>query len=76
MGRRPCCSKEGLNRGPWSAPEDKILVNYIKLHGEGKWRDLPRRAGMQISNFFASVFNSLACSAACRNYETDRVFMY
>ena len=48
MGRRPCCSKEGLNRGAWSAWEDKILRDYIKTHGEGKWRDLPKRAGEDI----------------------------
>lgn len=45
MGRSPCCSKEGLNRGAWTALEDKILTAYIKAHGEGKWRNLPKRAG-------------------------------
>ncbi|XP_078180319.1 transcription factor MYB1-like [Carex rostrata] len=47
MGRRPCCTKEGLNRGAWSAKEDEILAEYIKIHGEGKWRDLPKRAGLK-----------------------------
>ncbi|KAL5065809.1 hypothetical protein RYX36_027546 [Vicia faba] len=47
MGRSPCCSKEGLNRGAWTSHEDKILTNYIKLHGEGKWRNLPKRAGLK-----------------------------
>ncbi|XP_058108566.1 transcription factor MYB1-like [Magnolia sinica] len=47
MGRTPCCSKEGLNRGAWSATEDKILSDYIKLHGEGRWRNLPKRAGLK-----------------------------
>ncbi|RVX05538.1 Transcription factor TT2 [Vitis vinifera] len=47
MGRRPCCAKEGLNRGSWSAWEDKILCNYVEVHGEGKWRDLPQRAGLK-----------------------------
>ncbi|WOL20195.1 hypothetical protein Cni_G28999 [Canna indica] len=47
MGRRPCCSKEGLNRGAWSAREDKILTDYVTAHGEGKWRDLPKRAGLK-----------------------------
>ncbi|KAJ8491431.1 hypothetical protein OPV22_013152 [Ensete ventricosum] len=47
MGRRPCCSKEGLNRGAWSAFEDRVLSEYIKTHGEGKWRDLPKRAGLK-----------------------------
>ncbi|XP_064940744.1 transcription factor MYB1-like isoform X1 [Musa acuminata AAA Group] len=47
MGRRPCCSKEGLNRGAWSAREDQILTDYITTHGEGKWRDLPESAGLK-----------------------------
>lgn len=45
MGRSPCCSKEGLNRGAWTAHEDKILRDYITVHGEGRWRNLPKRAG-------------------------------
>ncbi|GMH16576.1 hypothetical protein Nepgr_018417 [Nepenthes gracilis] len=47
MGRRPCCAKEGLNRGAWSVREDEILVKYIHTHGDGKWRDLPQRAGLK-----------------------------
>ncbi|GAB4854533.1 Transcription factor MYB1 [Ancistrocladus abbreviatus] len=47
MGRRPCCNKEGLNRGAWTAQEDKILSDYIKTHGEGKWNSLPRSAGLK-----------------------------
>ncbi|KDP33718.1 hypothetical protein JCGZ_07289 [Jatropha curcas] len=38
MRDKAWCGKEGLNRGTWSASEDKILINYIKVHGEGKWR--------------------------------------
>ncbi|KAK4354525.1 hypothetical protein RND71_026719 [Anisodus tanguticus] len=47
MGRKPCCSKEGLNKGAWTPIEDKILIDYIKVHGEGKWRNLPKRAGLK-----------------------------
>ncbi|XP_039051003.1 transcription factor MYB1-like [Hibiscus syriacus] len=47
MGRTPCCSKEGLNRGAWTALEDKTLTDYIKQHGEGRWRNLPKRAGLK-----------------------------
>ncbi|XP_020258423.1 transcription factor MYB6-like [Asparagus officinalis] len=47
MGRKPCCSKVGLNKGAWTAMEDKILANYINTHGEGKWRSLPKIAGLQ-----------------------------
>ncbi|KAI4335234.1 hypothetical protein L6164_013900 [Bauhinia variegata] len=47
MGRSPCCLKEGLNRGAWTAHEDKILTEYITVHGEGRWRNLPKRAGLK-----------------------------
>ncbi|KAI8529702.1 hypothetical protein RHMOL_Rhmol12G0245600 [Rhododendron molle] len=47
MGRSPCCAKEGLNRGAWTAMEDKILTEYIRVNGEGKWRNLPKRAGLK-----------------------------
>ncbi|GLT98775.1 hypothetical protein SLE2022_162580 [Rubroshorea leprosula] len=47
MGRSPCCSKEGLNRGAWTAHEDQILTDYIKAHGEGRWKNLPQRAGLK-----------------------------
>ncbi|KAK9075766.1 hypothetical protein SSX86_004095 [Deinandra increscens subsp. villosa] len=47
MGRSPCCSSTGLNRGSWTASEDKILSDYIKLHGEGKWREHPVKAGLK-----------------------------
>ncbi|KAK1369386.1 MYB transcription factor [Heracleum sosnowskyi] len=47
MGRRPCCSKEGLNRGAWTASEDTVLAAYIQQHGEGNWRNLPCRAGLK-----------------------------
>ncbi|XP_050228954.1 myb-related protein 308-like [Mercurialis annua] len=54
MGRTPCCSKVGLHRGPWTAREDKILINYIRAHGEGHWRSLPKKAGL------------LRCGKSCR----------
>ncbi|XP_031282725.1 transcription repressor MYB6-like [Pistacia vera] len=47
MGRAPCCSKEGLNKGAWTAIEDQILCDYIKTHGEGKWRRIPKEAGLK-----------------------------
>lgn len=47
MGRSPCCAKEGLNRGAWTAAEDQILTDYIKVHGEGRWRNLPKKAGLK-----------------------------
>ncbi|KAJ8767497.1 hypothetical protein K2173_017541 [Erythroxylum novogranatense] len=47
MGRTPCCSKEGITRGAWAALEDKILTEYVKIHGEGKWRNVPKQTGLK-----------------------------
>ncbi|XP_047311984.1 transcription factor MYB1-like [Impatiens glandulifera] len=37
----------GMNRGAWTAMEDKILEEHINVHGEGKWKHLPKRAGLK-----------------------------
>ncbi|XP_058073783.1 transcription repressor MYB5-like [Magnolia sinica] len=50
----PCCSKVGLKRGPWTPEEDSLLCNYIAREGEGRWRTLPKRAGL------------LRCGKSCR----------
>ncbi|TYJ20901.1 hypothetical protein E1A91_A08G028100v1 [Gossypium mustelinum] len=50
MGKQPACSsdKNGeFKRGPWTAEEDKILIDYIQKHGHGKWRTLPTNAGLK-----------------------------
>ncbi|TKW20396.2 hypothetical protein SEVIR_4G085450v4 [Setaria viridis] len=47
MGRRACCAKEGLKRGAWTSKEDDILAAYVKAHGEGKWREVPQKAGLR-----------------------------
>lgn len=50
MGRAPCCSKVGLHRGQWTPREDKLLINYIRAHGEGHWRSLPKKAGIKLDH--------------------------
>ncbi|KAJ8765376.1 hypothetical protein K2173_012073 [Erythroxylum novogranatense] len=54
MGRSPCCEKQHTNKGAWTKEEDERLINYIKLHGEGCWRSLPKAAGL------------LRCGKSCR----------
>ncbi|CAK7339043.1 unnamed protein product [Dovyalis caffra] len=44
--RKPCCDKQGNNKGAWSVQEDQKLIDYIKTHGEGCWRSLPKAAGL------------------------------
>ncbi|KAK4767520.1 hypothetical protein SAY86_015270 [Trapa natans] len=38
---------EELRRGPWTVEEDLTLINYITLHGEGRWNSLARSAGLK-----------------------------
>ncbi|KAJ6368484.1 hypothetical protein OIU78_000973 [Salix suchowensis] len=48
MGRSPCCEKEHTNKGAWTKEEDERLINYIKAHGEGCWRSLPKAAAAEL----------------------------
>ncbi|VFQ65882.1 unnamed protein product [Cuscuta campestris] len=54
MGRSPCCEKAHTNKGAWTKEEDERLTSYIKAHGEGCWRSLPKAAGL------------LRCGKSCR----------
>uniref|UniRef100_A0A5B6YVN7 Putative transcription factor R2R3-MYB1 n=1 Tax=Davidia involucrata TaxID=16924 RepID=A0A5B6YVN7_DAVIN len=54
MGRSPCCEKAHTNKGAWTKEEDQRLINYIRAHGEGCWRSLPKAAGL------------LRCGKSCR----------
>ncbi|MQL72560.1 hypothetical protein Taro_004891 [Colocasia esculenta] len=38
-----------LRKGPWTAEEDLLLVNYIAVHGDGRWNSLARSAGLKRS---------------------------
>ncbi|KAB2092697.1 hypothetical protein ERO13_A02G043800v2 [Gossypium hirsutum] len=39
--------EEGWRKGPWTAEEDKLLIEYVKLHGEGRWNSVARLAGLK-----------------------------
>ncbi|KAE8680168.1 Transcription factor MYB3 [Hibiscus syriacus] len=47
MGKSPGSDKNGLKKGPWTAEEDQILIDYIQKHGHGRWRTLPKNAGLK-----------------------------
>ncbi|PON55847.1 MYB transcription factor [Parasponia andersonii] len=47
MGKTPCCEKNGLKKGPWTPEEDQALIDYIKKNGHGRWRTLPKNAGLK-----------------------------
>ncbi|KAK9276987.1 hypothetical protein L1049_006526 [Liquidambar formosana] len=54
MGRRPCCEKIGLKRGPWTIEEDHKLMSFILNNGIHCWRLVPKLAGL------------LRCGKSCR----------
>ncbi|KAG6388856.1 hypothetical protein SASPL_150292 [Salvia splendens] len=54
MGRSPCCEKAHTNKGAWTKEEDQRLISYIRAHGDGCWRSLPKAAGL------------LRCGKSCR----------
>ncbi|CAN4095883.1 unnamed protein product [Withania somnifera] len=46
MGRWGIIEEE-WRKGPWTAEEDKLLIEYVKLHGEGRWNSVARLAGLK-----------------------------
>ncbi|RRT68729.1 hypothetical protein B296_00007472 [Ensete ventricosum] len=54
MGRQPCCDKVGLKKGPWTADEDRKLINFLLTNGHCCWRAVPKLAGL------------LRCGKSCR----------
>ncbi|CAN1843632.1 Transcription factor MYB101 [Linum perenne] len=45
---------QGLKKGPWTAAEDAILVEYVKKHGEGNWNSVQKNSGL------------MRCGKSCR----------
>ncbi|KAJ4897681.1 myb domain protein 305 [Raphanus sativus] len=39
--------EEGWRKGPWTAEEDRLLIDYVRLHGEGRWNSVARLAGLK-----------------------------
>ncbi|KAK4787893.1 hypothetical protein SAY86_011726 [Trapa natans] len=49
MRKTPSFLNAEMNKGAWTALEDKILVDYVAAHGEGKWGRIPRVSGLKRS---------------------------
>nr|KYP50947.1 Transcription factor WER [Cajanus cajan] len=39
----------GSKKGFWTAQEDKVLGDYVKKHGTGKWNRIPKVTGLKRS---------------------------
>ncbi|KAK9271540.1 hypothetical protein L1049_001900 [Liquidambar formosana] len=40
---------QGWRKGPWTPEEDKLLAEYVSLHGEGRWSCVAKSAGLNRS---------------------------
>ncbi|CAK8570574.1 unnamed protein product [Lathyrus sativus] len=34
-------------KGPWTSEEDRLLIEYVRLHGEGRWNCVARLTGLK-----------------------------
>ncbi|GMI64149.1 myb domain protein 79 [Hibiscus trionum] len=39
--------EEGWRKGPWTAEEDKLLIEYVRVHGEGRWNSVAKLIGLK-----------------------------
>nr|ABD83304.1 Fgenesh protein 125 [Beta vulgaris] len=49
MAAWPVQGQTGWRKGPWTPEEDKLLIEYVNLHGEGRWSSVSRCAGLNRS---------------------------
>ncbi|XP_077228678.1 uncharacterized protein LOC143861688 [Tasmannia lanceolata] len=40
-------AEEGWRKGPWTTEEDKLLIEYVGLHGEGRWNSVAKLTGLK-----------------------------
>ncbi|PWZ45012.1 Transcription factor MYB62 [Zea mays] len=48
-GRRQEEVMDGWRKGPWTGQEDKLLVEHVRQHGEGRWNSVSKLAGLKRS---------------------------
>ncbi|KAI3429979.1 uncharacterized protein J3R85_008485 [Psidium guajava] len=39
--------KKEYKRGLWTAEEDRLLVDYVRVNGKGKWNRIPQKTGLK-----------------------------
>ncbi|KAJ0970403.1 hypothetical protein J5N97_023280 [Dioscorea zingiberensis] len=40
---------DGWRKGPWTPQEDKLLTDYVNIHGEGRWNSISKATGLRRS---------------------------
>ncbi|CAN8258277.1 unnamed protein product [Cochlearia groenlandica] len=39
--------EQGWRKGPWTCEEDRLLIDYVRIHGEGRWNFVAKLAGLK-----------------------------
>ncbi|KAH7434279.1 hypothetical protein KP509_06G009000 [Ceratopteris richardii] len=39
--------RKEMRKGPWSAWEDQLLLDYVSKHGKGNWKEVAQRSGLR-----------------------------
>ena len=50
--------EEGWRKGPWTAEEDRLLIEYVRVHGEGRWNSVARLAGNNNTYIYIYIYYS------------------
>jgi len=48
---------DGWRKGPWTSQEDKLLVEHVRQHGEGRWNSVSKLTGTLAAADFKSKLN-------------------
>lgn len=51
----------GWRKGPWTAEEDRLLHEYVKFHGEGRWNCVSVVAGTYIQHISCQYLMRIVC---------------
>ena len=52
--------EDGWRKGPWTPQEDKLLIDHVNLHGEGRWNSVSKLTGIYIYLYTYNSFMFLS----------------
>ena len=56
---------EVWRKGPWTAEEDRLLMEYVRIYGEGRWNSVARLAGKHLESHSADECPSIKSIVLC-----------
>ncbi|MCH88099.1 myb family transcription factor family protein, partial [Trifolium medium] len=59
--------EELWRKGPWTAEEDRLLIEYVRVHGEGRWNSVARLAALKyVITFNCFIFSNFSLCRICQ----------